>query len=171
MALLGSILKRTIRIGNKLPRIRKTNAYKQQTRTLRKLLSKAEYTSFGEHYNFSRILNEKDIVSAFRKEIPTHDYSSIFKNWWYRSVNGESYVCWPGRIKYFALSSGTSEASSKYIPVTKEMLRAIQIGSARQVLTQGHFDLPEEHFEKGILTLGGSTHLNYNGTYFEGDLS
>src|SRR5687768_17499065 len=132
MALLGSILKRTIRIGNKLPRIRKTNAVKQQAQTLRKLLSKAEYTSFGEHYNFSRILNEKDLVSAFRREIPTHDYNSIFKSWWYRTLNGESFVCWPGRVKYFALSSGTSEASSKHIPVTKEMLRSIQRASVRQ---------------------------------------
>lgn len=153
------------------PRIRKRNAHKQQVQVLRKLLSKAEYTSFGEYYNFSRILNEKDLVSSFRESVPTHDYNSIFKNWWYRSLNGEAYVCWPGRVKYFALSSGTSDASSKYIPVTKEMLRAIQRASTMQILAQAHFNLPEAHFEKGILTLGGSTHLNYNGTYFEGDLS
>ncbi|MEW6468555.1 MAG: GH3 auxin-responsive promoter family protein [Bacteroidota bacterium] len=171
MALLGSILKRTIKLGTQLPRIRRQNAYKQQIGTLRKLLSKAEYTSFGEYYNFSRILNDKEVVKAFQHSVPTHDYNSIFKSWWYRSLNGESYVCWPGRVKYFALSSGTSEASSKYIPVTREMLKAIQKTSIRQILTQGHFDLPEEHYEKGILMLGGSTHLNYNGTYFEGDLS
>jgi hypothetical protein len=171
MALLGSILKQTIKIGKNLPRIRRKNGIKQQETTLRKLMSKAEYTYFGEHYNFSRILNEKDLVNAFRTTVPTHDYSSIFKSWWYRTLNGESFVCWPGRVKYFALSSGTSEASSKYIPVTREMLKAIQKTSIRQILTQGHFDLPESHYEKGMLMLGGSTHLNFNGTYFEGDLS
>ncbi|HEY6162426.1 MAG TPA: GH3 auxin-responsive promoter family protein [Bacteroidia bacterium] len=171
MALLGSILKRTIKIGKNVKDIRKKNGIRQQEVTLRKLLSKAEYTYFGEHYNFSKILNEKDLVNAFRSSVPVHDYSSIFKNWWYRTLNGESFVCWPGRVKYFALSSGTSEASSKYIPVTRDMLKSIQKSSIRQILTMGHFDLPETHFEKGMLMLGGSTHLNYNGTYFEGDLS
>ncbi len=33
-------------------------------------------------------------------------------------------VTWPGKIKYYALSSGTSEAASKYIPVTKDLLRS-----------------------------------------------
>ncbi len=171
MAILGSILKRTIRIGNKFPVTGSRDAWKQQKRTLRKLLSKAEYTAFGEHYHFSRLLNEKDMVKAFRDSVPVFDYNSIFKNWWYRSLNGESFVCWPGHIKYFALSSGTSEASSKQIPVTRDMLKSIQKTSIRQIFSQAHYDLPVAHFEKGILMIGGSTHLNFNGSYFEGDLS
>lgn len=171
MALLGSILKRTIELGKKLPRLRRDDAYKQQVRTLKKLLTKAEFTAFGENYKFSKLLNEADVVEAFRQAVPTHDYNSIFRKWWYRALNGESYVCWPGTVKYFALSSGTSEASSKHIPVTKDMLRAIRKTSIRQILAQAYYDLPPEHFERGILALGGSTHLNYNGTYFEGDLS
>lgn len=171
MALLGSILKRTLEINKKLPQIRKVDGYNQQENTLRKLLSKAEFTSFGEFYNFSRILGEPDIISVFQQSVPAHDYNSIFKQWWYRALNGESYVAWPGRMKYFALSSGTSEASSKHIPVTKDMLKAIKRTSVRQILSLAHYDLPNEHFERGMLMLGGSTHLNYNGTYFEGDLS
>lgn len=171
MALLGSILKRTIKIRKNLPKIRKQDGITQQKNTLRKLISKAEYTYFGEHHNFSGILHEKNISEAFRNAVPVNDYSSIFKSWWYRTLNGESFVCWPGRIKYFALSSGTSEASSKYIPVSREMMKMIQKTSIRQILTLGHYDLPAEHFEKGMLMLGGSTHLNFNGTYFEGDLS
>ncbi len=171
MALLGSILKRTISIGSNFPRLRTKDAFKQQKKTLKKLLTKAEYTAFGEHYGFSRMLNDKDLVKAFQKGVPVFDYSSIFRNWWYRSLNGESFVCWPGNVKHFALSSGTSDASSKYIPVTKDMVRSIQKTSIRQIFSQAHYNLPESHFEKGILMIGGSTHLNYNGTYFEGDLS
>jgi hypothetical protein len=171
LALLGSILKHTIRLGKKIPRPGPKNAFLQQKRTLRKLLQKAEYTAFGEHYGFSKILNEKKFLEAFRNTVPTHDYNTIFKNWWYRTLNGEAFVTWPGKVKYFALSSGTSEASSKYIPVTREMLRAIQKTSVRQVLTQSYYPFPDEHYEKGILMIGGSTHLNFNGTYFEGDLS
>lgn len=170
MALLGSILKQAIGLRKTLPRLPQ-NGLKVQTRTLRKLLSRAEYTAFGEQYNFSKILNEKDVVKAFQQAVPTHDYNKIFRRWWYRSLNGEPFICWPGKVKYFALSSGTSEASSKQIPVTKDMIRAIRRASIKQILAQAHYDLPEKHFERGILMLGGSTHLNYNGTYFEGDLS
>ena len=66
MALLGSILKRTIEIGVKFPG-RNTNALRSQTKTLKKLLSKAEFTSFGEHYNFTKILSSPDLVKAFQE--------------------------------------------------------------------------------------------------------
>ena len=171
MAILGSILKRTFELRDRIPKIRKQNGYKQQVKVLKTLLSKAEFTPFGEHYNFSKIASEKEVVTTFQSTVHTHDYNSMFKKWWFRSVNGEAYVCWPGRVKYFALSSGTSESSSKYIPVTSDMLRAIKKTAIRQMIKQGSYDLPKEHFQRGILMLGGSTHLNYNGTYFEGDLS
>lgn len=170
MALLGRVIKKTIEIGEKLPRS-KGGPFKQQAKVLRKLMKKSQFTAFGEHYKFSQLLQEKNIVKAFSQNVPVHDYSSMFQNWWYRALQGEPFVTWPGETKYFALSSGTSEASSKYIPVTKDMLKAIQRVSLRQILSMGHLHLPEEHFQKGILMLGGSTHLNYNGTYFEGDLS
>lgn len=169
MAILGSILRRTINLRGKIPHWR--NPYRLQVKELRKLLSKAQNTAFGQHYHFDRLLMEQDPIAAFQKTVPVVDYNTMFKNWWYRSLNGEAYVAWPGHIRYFALSSGTSEAASKHIPVSKEMLKAIQKGSIRQILAMAHYDLPVEVFEKGILMIGGSTHLNYNGTYFEGDLS
>ncbi len=171
MAILGSILKRTFELHERMPKIRKVNGYNQQVKVLKKLLNKAQFTAFGEHYNFSKIVNDKNVIDAFQRNVHTHDYNAMFKKWWYRAVNGEAYVCWPGRIKYFALSSGTSEASSKYIPITSDMLRAIKKTNIRQMVKQGSFDFPKEHFQRGVLMLGGSTHLNYNGTYFEGDLS
>ena len=170
MAILGSILKRTIELGKKFP-VRKVDAMRLQTKALKKLLNKAEFTSFGEHFNFTKILSSSDVIKSFQQTIDTNDYNSMFKKWWYRSLNGEPYVCWPEQVKFFALSSGTSEASSKYIPVTNDMLKSIKRASVMQILSMGHYNLPKEHFEKGMLMLGGSTHLNYNGTYFEGDLS
>lgn len=170
MALLGNIIKQAIGLSKAMPKVPKNSARVQQ-KTLRKLLSHAEYTAFGEQYNFSKILDEKDIVKTFQSAVPTHDYNKMFRRWWYRSLNGEPFICWPGKVRYFALSSGTSEASSKQIPVTKDMIRAIRRASVKQILAQAHYNLPMDHFERGILMLGGSTHLNYNGTYFEGDLS
>lgn len=172
MPVFGSIIKKAIELRSIVP-VRKTknSAMRQQTRTLKKLLRKAQTTAFGEHYQFTELLRDKNFIQRFQKDVPVSDYNSIFKNWWYRALNGEPYVCWPGKIKYFALSSGTSEASSKYIPVTTDMLRAIQRTSVRQVFSLAQYDFPNDFFEKGILMLGGSTHLQYNGTYYEGDLS
>jgi hypothetical protein len=170
MALLGSILKQAIGLRKAMPHLPQDGT-RVQAKALRRLLSRAEYTAFGEQYNFSKLLNEKDLVKAFQAAVPTHDYNKIFRRWWYRALNGEPFICWPGKVKYFALSSGTSDASSKQIPVTKDMIRAIRRASVKQILAQSHYNLPKEHFERGILMLGGSTHLNFNGTYFEGDLS
>ncbi len=171
MAILGALIKRTFELRGRMPKIRKTNALKQQEKVLKKLLTKAEFTAFGEHYNFSKILNSKDLINDFRNNIPTYDYNSIFKQWWHRALEGEKNVCWPKKIKYFALSSGTSEATSKHIPVTTDMLKAITKTTTRQLVSQAKVDLPKEHFERGVLMIGGSTDLKYNGTYYEGDLS
>jgi hypothetical protein len=171
MALIGSILKRTIQLNQRLPRLRRKDNYSRQVKTLRKLLAKAEFTAFGEHYNFTRLLAQPDPIPGFTSSIELHDYNSMFRKWWYRSLNGEAFVTWPERVKYFALSSGTSESSSKHIPVTKDTLKAIRKASIRQMMALNHFDLPEEFYTKGMLMVGGSTHLNYNGTYYSGDLS
>ncbi len=172
MTLLGKVIKKTIEIGEKIPKLnRNYGVFKKQAKVLQSLIKKAQFTAFGEHYKFTQLLQEKNVVKAFAQNVPVHDYNSMFKNWWYRALNGEPFVTWPGPIQYFALSSGTSEASSKHIPVTKDMLKAIRRVGVRQILSTAHFNLPEDHFRKGILIMGGSTHLNYNGTYYEGDLS
>lgn len=173
MPILGSIIKRAIELkGRNLPEERsKVDPYREQERALRKLLLKSRDTAFGEYHGFQEILRSDDIVKAFQKKVPTHDYNSIFRKWWYRTLNGEAYVCWPGKTKYFALSSGTSEASSKYLPVSSDMLRAIKRVSIRQIFSLARYKFPRDFYEKGILMLGGSTHLQYNGTFYEGDLS
>ncbi|MCK4677813.1 MAG: GH3 auxin-responsive promoter family protein [Bacteroidales bacterium] len=172
MPLMGVIIKKAIEFRSKIPKdIKRVDGFSAQTKVLRKLLRKAQFTYFGEHYNFFDLLKQDDLIKTFKENVPIHDYNAIFSNWWYRSLNGEAYITWPGRIKYFALSSGTSEASSKYIPVTSDMLRAIKKISIRQLLSMVNYDFPPNFFDKGVLMLGGSTHLHYNGTYYEGDLS
>ena len=169
MALLGSILKTVVDTRGKIPK--RTNFYAQQTKVLKKLMTKAQYTAFGEHYHFTKILGSKNQVEEYMATVQIHDYSSIYKQWWFRALRGEPYVCWPNHIKYFALSSGTSEAASKYLPVTKELLKAFKKGSIRQLLAMAHYDFPKELFQKGMLAIGGSTMLDFNGTHYAGDLS
>jgi hypothetical protein len=125
MAILGTIIKRAYELRGIPYEIRKKkDCNKAQERVLKKLLTKAQNTAFGEHYNFQHILRQKNIIKSFQKTVPTFDYNSMFRKWWYRALNGEGFVSWPGRVKYFALTSGTSESSSKQIPVTGDMIRA-----------------------------------------------
>ena len=173
MPLLGSLIRSAYTLRNKPVELKKQwiNPVKAQQTQLVKLLRKAQFTAFGEHYKFSKLLSSENVVDAFRETVPVFDYSKMYKCWWYRSLNGEPYVTWPGKVKYFALSSGTSEASSKYIPVTGDMLRSIKRASLRQIVSMVRYDFPLDFYEKGMLMIGGSTHLQYNGTYYEGDLS
>jgi hypothetical protein len=169
MPILGSIIKSAIDIRARIPARR--NAYKQQVKQLQKLLTKAQFTQFGMQFKFTELALMEDPISAFQKTVPIYDYQTIFENWWYKALRGEKDVCWPGKIKYFALSSGTSDSSSKHIPVTRELIKAIHKGTMKQILSTKHFDFTNEQYESEILFVGGSTNLNYNGTYFSGDLS
>jgi len=175
MAILGTLLKKGIRIREMLEE-EYTSPFDLQKKELKELLIAASITEFGKYYNFHDILNSfkkgnKEFYNQYRAKVPIHNYNKIYQDWWKLSLKGVKNICWPGRIKYFALSSGTSEASSKYIPVTKDMTKAIQRTSIRQILTLSKYDLPPDIFTAGILMLGGSTHLNKRGSYFEGDLS
>lgn len=175
MAILGTLLKKGIKLSENLEQ-EYSFPFELQKRELKELMITASDTEFGKYYNFNEILRHfrkghKDFYHIFKSTIPIHDYNKIHKDWWQLSLKGVKDICWPGRIKYFALSSGTSEASSKYIPVTKDMTKAIQRTSLRQIMSLSKYDLPAEVFEAGILMIGGSTHLNRKGSYFEGDLS
>src|SRR6187399_390058 len=175
MAILGTLLKKGIRIREMLEQ-EYTSPFDLQKKELKELLIAASQTEFGKFHNFGSVLRgfrkgDKEFYKRFTSEVPIFTYNKIHSDWWKLSLQGARNVCWPGRVKYFALSSGTSEASSKYIPVTKDMTKAIQKTSIRQILTLSKYDLQPSFFESGILMLGGSTHLNNRGSYFEGDLS
>jgi len=175
MAILGTLLKKGIKLRENLEQ-EYTSPIELQKKELKELMITASQTEFGKYYDFHRILGrfrkgDKDFYKAYKESVPIHDYNKIYKDWWQLALKGAKNICWPGRVKYFALSSGTSEASSKHIPVTKEMTKAIQRTSVRQIISLSKYDLPPEVFEAGILMIGGSTHLNKKGSYFEGDLS
>lgn len=176
MAILGTLLKKGISIRESLEQD-KNSAFDLQKKELKELLSTAEDTEFGNYHQFENILEHfgkkepREFYEMFKKNVPVHSYNEMYNKWWYKCRMGKKNIAWPGRVKYFALSSGTSEASSKYIPVTKDQIKAIRKTSIRQILSLSKYDLPSEIFETGILMLGGSTHLNKVGTFFEGDLS
>jgi len=69
----------------------------------------------------------KHAGKKFQEMVPIYDYNKIYTEWWYKTLQGKQDICWPGKIKYYALSSGTSEAASKYIPITGDLLRGNRI--------------------------------------------
>ena len=179
MPLLGRILKEGIKL-RKFKAQPKLSPFTLQKTELLRLLTHAKDTDFGSTYDFEEVIrliqtepkNSRKFYEVYKKLVPTHNYNSMFKNWWHRAKAGESNVCWRGKVKYFALSSGTSEAASKYIPVTKNMLKAMRRTGLKQVLSLVNFpEMPSDVYEAGTLMLGGSTDLKYNGISYEGDLS
>lgn len=172
MEILGTLIKQTLTFRKNIRKVRrKSSAAKQQRKTLLKLLTKARYTQFGKQFEFDSILLASNPEKMFQKLVPIYDYDKIFKDWWYKAVQDESDVCWPGKIKYFALSSGTSGAPSKQIPVTSAMLRSMRKTSIRQVLSLTNYGFQEEFFQKGVMIVGGSSDLENRGHYYQGDLS
>ena len=154
-------------------RIPQNDPKRQQLRVLKKLLKKAKFTEFGQHYRFDDILLSKDPAKKFQELVPVHDYNKIYEEWWRKTIEGSPDVAWPGKIKYYALSSGTSEAASKYIPVTKEMLRSNTINYLKQLVSLfGYEKLPRNAVTKGFLMLGGATNLQKGEAgWYAGDLS
>ena len=144
----------------------------QQIKVLKKLLRKARFTQFGQLYRFDEILMSRHPGKKFQQLVPAYDYNKIYAQWWHKAKDGIPDVCWPGVIHYFALSSGTSDASSKFIPITKDLIRSNTITSFRQLFSLAKYeDVPKSAIGKGWLMLGGSTQLQKGPTYFAGDLS
>ncbi len=176
MAILGTLLKRGVTLRESLEQMY-SSPEELQKLELRNLLIQGQHTLFGKAYGFTEILNKfkkkggNDYYDAFKNNVPIFDYDKLYNKWWHLSQENKKDVCWPGKVKYYALSSGTSGSPSKHIPVTRDMLQSIRKTSMRQMLTMSQYKLPTSLFSKGILMLGGSTDLKRNGHYFEGDLS
>lgn len=162
---LPKTIARRLNITNGDPR-------RMQLKVLKKLLRKAQYTEFGQKYGFDEILMSRHAGKKFQQLVPTYDYSKIYAEFWHKTLQGVPDVCWPGQIKFFALSSGTSEAASKYIPITKDLIKANTLTSLRQLFSlAGYHDVNFGALPKGWLMLGGSTELQKGPTYYAGDLS
>jgi len=143
-----------------------------QLRVLKKLLRRARYTAFGQKNKFEQILLSRHPGKAFQQNVPTYNYNKIYNEWWYQTLDGKEDICWPGKIKYFALSSGTSESASKYIPITNDLLKGNKVIMIKQLLSLLTYQgISLSSIGSGMLTLGGSTDLQKGPGYYAGDLS
>ncbi len=138
-----------------------------QVEVLNQLLTTAQNTEVGKRYDFQSIRN----YEAFAERIPVSSYEDI-EPMIARARKGEINVFWPTPIKWFAKSSGTTNAKSKFIPVSLDALEDCHYKSGKDLLCLYLNNNENSQLFLGkSLRLGGSKELyENNGTYF-GDLS
>lgn len=170
MPIIGKLIKKTNEISYKRS-LNQGKQYYHQVITLVKLLEKAKNTKFGKKYLYKSILLDDEVVESFQANVPITEYNEFYENWLKECIEGKRDVIWPGRIKHYALSSGTTGSPSKRIPITIQTIRSFQKTTMKQLSTLHELDLPEEFYGASILVVGGSTKLTKMETHIEGDLS
>ncbi len=173
MIYIGKIIQQTTKAIIPVRRKRRTNPIISQKRVLTRLLRKASFTELGFEYSFEKIIKPLTGVSIadFQKYVPISTYEEFNETWLEKILEGKRDITWPGKIKHFALSSGTTGSPSKRIPISKQMIRSFQLASLGQFNVLYKEDFPVSFYKCQVLTVGGSTKLNKIGDYFEGDLS
>lgn len=138
-----------------------------QTELLLNLIETAKDTQIGKKFDFASINNYR----TFAERIPISTYEE-YHNIIERSRNGETNIFWPTPIKWFAKSSGTTNAKSKFIPVSMESLEDCHYAAGKDLLCMYlNNNENSQMFTGKSLRLGGSKELyRENGTAF-GDLS
>ncbi|MFT6856343.1 MAG: hypothetical protein ACJA0X_002322 [Cyclobacteriaceae bacterium] len=170
MSILGTIVKSTIEIGQKL-QFSTTSDLEKQYFALEKLLTKASQTSFGKYYGFEQILESDDIISAYKRIVPIRDYHQMDNDWWQQQRQFPD-ITWPGKPDFFALSSGTTGKSSKRIPITQDFIQSMHDVGTSMIKELPNYDFPESLFESEILMLSSSANLSEGSQgHLEGEIS
>lgn len=146
----------------------KKHPMEAQREVLFGIVGKAQNTVFGQEHHFSKIQTRND----FQKYVPIRSYED-FSPYIDRLLKGEKNILWPGSVKWFAKSSGTTNDKSKYIPVSKDSLESVHYRGFKDVMAIYFKNNPESRIVYGKgLTLGGSHQINsFNTESFYGDLS
>jgi len=146
----------------------KEHPFETQQEILYQLLAKASMTEWGIKFRYSSISSVKEYQSA----VPVQTYEDIIP-YVERLRQGETNLLWPGEIKWFAKSSGTTSAKSKFIPMSREALEDCHYRAAKDILAIYTLNNPNTRIFSGkALTLGGSHRINqFNNDSLYGDLS
>ena len=143
------------------------NPVNTQDEQLSMLVERGAETEFGRQFDFDKILNMDD----FRAKVPLQDYDSLFP-YIEKMMQGKANVLWPEKVKWFAKSSGTTAAKSKFIPVTVESLESCHFQGGKDALAFYLYHYPKSKLLKGkSLKLGGSKELHKSKEVYVGDLS
>lgn len=138
-----------------------------QEELLISLIRIAESTSVGKKHDFASVKNYK----TFSERVPVSTYEDL-EPMIEQTRRGEQNVFWPTPIKWFAKSSGTTNAKSKFIPVSADALEDCHYKAAKDLLCLYLNNNEESQLFTGkSLRLGGSKQLYEDNNSFFGDLS
>ena len=138
-----------------------------QVEVLHQLVEIARDTEIGKKYDFESIKT----YEIFRERLPIVSYEEVQSDI-ERTRKGEQNIFWPTSIKWFAKSSGTTNAKSKYIPVSAESLEDCHFKSSKDLLCLYLNNNEDSQLFIGkSLRLGGSKELYEDNGSFFGDLS
>lgn len=146
-----------------LQRLKKLDAYANkaqdiQIHVLQRLLQKAENTEWGIKHNYANIKS----YEQFTLHTPVNTYEEL-KGYIDRMRQGEKDVLWPGQVKWYAKSSGTTNDKSKFIPVSKDGLKDTHYAGGTDAVVWYLRNNPKSRlFDGRALILGGSHAPNYN---------
>ena len=129
-----------------------------QREVLARLLSRARDTEYGRQHDFANTTS----YEQFAKNVPVNTYEEL-KGSIDRMRHGEQDVLWPGRVRWYAKSSGTTNDKSKFIPVSNEGLQHIHYaGPFDSVAFYLQNNPGSRLFDGRAMILGGSHAPNYN---------
>lgn len=139
-----------------------------QNELLKKLVNTASQTEWGKKYEYDTI----DNLRIFKERVPISTYEDIFPDI-ERIMKGEQNILWPSKVTWFAKSSGTTNARSKFIPITLESLEDCHYKGGKDMLSIYVNNYPEtKMFDGKGLTIGGSHQINHlNPDSYYGDVS
>ena len=138
-----------------------------QQEVLRKMIVYSIDTEIGKKYDFKTIRHYND----FKERIPTVTYEEIYKDI-ERNRKGEQNIFWRTPIKWFAKSSGTTNAKSKFIPISYESLEDCHYKAGKDMLSLYFNNNIDSQLLVGkCLRLGGSREIYENNDSYYGDLS
>ncbi|MDR3618110.1 MAG: GH3 auxin-responsive promoter family protein [Paludisphaera borealis] len=140
---------------HRMKRLAAMDPVEVQKRTLRGLVARARDTRFGRDHGFSAIAT----VDDFQRRVPVRTYETLWDDYLKANYPVFDDLTWPGRIPYLALTSGTTQGATKYIPVSREMVRSNR--KAAQTMVAAHLTArPDSRlFEGRMFFLGGTTQL------------
>jgi hypothetical protein len=141
-----------------------------QEEVFKKLIVTAQNTQWGRKFGYSDIKT----IRQFQERVPVSSYEQLFP-FIERTIKGEHNILWPSEIKWFAKSSGTTNARSKFIPVSFEALNDCHFKGGKDMLSIFVNNHPETKIFAGkSLAIGGSHQVNTfsdNSNTFYGDVS
>ncbi len=127
-----------------------------QNKLLLELIRKNANTEWGKTHNYSSIQS----LESFQKEVPASAYEELFP-WIEKMMRGEKNILCAAPVQWFAKSSGTTNAKSKFIPVPKESLEQAHFKGGKDLLAFWYHMNPKSSIFNGRgLALGGSRSVN-----------